>query len=89
MLTLASSPKLVRVPAAGIMRTLGERPTRLTKAIAGFGRLEKTLHTRTYIDGEGTRRGKGSRPTQRATSKAVNHAKPVPKLQPESSLILQ
>ncbi|PYD85186.1 Tn3 family transposase [Pseudomonas syringae pv. pisi] len=59
MLRLAGSLKLGRVPAAGIMRTLqvGERPTRLALAIAEFGRIDKTLHTLTYIDDEAKRRG--------------------------------
>ena len=40
------------------MRTLqvGERPTRLALAIAEFGRIEKTLHTLSYIDDEDKRR---------------------------------
>jgi hypothetical protein len=41
------------------MRTLqvGDRPTRLAQAIAEFGRIDKTLHTLTYIDDEAKRRG--------------------------------
>ena len=48
-----------RVPATGIMRTLqvGDRPTRLAQAIAEFGRIDKTLHTLTYLDDEAKRRG--------------------------------
>jgi len=59
MLRLAGSLKLGRVLAAGIMRTLqvGERPTRLAQAIAEFGRIDKTLHTLTYIDDEAKHRG--------------------------------
>jgi len=40
------------------MRTLqtGDRPTRLAQAVAEFGRIEKTLHTLTYIDDEYKRR---------------------------------
>lgn len=40
------------------MRTLqtGDRPTRLALALAEFGRIEKTLHTLTYIDDESKRR---------------------------------
>jgi TnpA family transposase len=59
MLRLAGSLKLGRVPATGIMRTLqvGDRPTRLAQAIAEFGRIDKTLHTLTYIDDETKRRG--------------------------------
>ena len=40
------------------MRTLqvGDRPTRLALAIAEFGRIDKTLHTLTYIDDEAKRR---------------------------------
>lgn len=59
MLRLSGSLKLGRVPAADIMRTLqvGDRPTRLAQAIAEFGRIDKTLHTLTYIDDEAKRRG--------------------------------
>jgi TnpA family transposase len=58
MLRLAGSLKLGRVPAAGIMRTLqvGDRPTRLAQALAEYGRIEKTIHTLTYIDDEAKRR---------------------------------
>ncbi|MDF5940564.1 Tn3 family transposase [Pseudomonas aeruginosa] len=58
LLRLAGSLKLGRVPATGIMRTLqtGDRPTRLAQALAEFGRIEKTLHTLTYIDDESKRR---------------------------------
>ena len=40
------------------MRTLqvGDRPTRLAQALAEFGRIDKTLHTLTYIDDENQRR---------------------------------
>ena len=59
MLRLAGSLKLGRVSATGIMRTLqvGDRPTRLALAIAELGRIDKTLHTLTYIDDEAKRRG--------------------------------
>lgn len=59
MLRLAGSLKLGRVPATGIMRTLqvGDRPKRLAQAIAEFGRIDKTLHTLTYLDDEAKRRG--------------------------------
>jgi TnpA family transposase len=59
LLRLAGSLKLGRVPATGIMRTLqvGDRPTRLAQALAGFGRIDKTLHTLTFIDDEPMRRG--------------------------------
>ena len=59
MLRLAGSLKLGRVSAVDIMRTLqvGERSTRLAQAIAEFGRIDKTLHTLTYIDDEAKRRG--------------------------------
>ena len=58
MLRLAGSLKLGLVPATGIMRTLqiGERLTGLAQALAEFGRIEKTLHTLTYIDDEAKRR---------------------------------
>ena len=40
------------------MRTLqtGDRPTRQAQALEEFGRIEKTLHTLTYIDDESKRR---------------------------------
>lgn len=58
-LRVAGSLKLGRVSASGIMRTLqvGDRPTRLAQAFAEFGRIDKTLHTLTYIDDEAKRRG--------------------------------
>jgi TnpA family transposase len=58
LLRLAGSLKLGRVPATGIMRTLqvGDRPTRLAQALAEFGRIDKTLHSLTYIDDENRRR---------------------------------
>ena len=59
ILRLVGSLKLGLVPATGIMRTLqvGDRPTRLALAIAEFGRIDKTLHTLTYIDDKAKRRG--------------------------------
>jgi TnpA family transposase len=59
ILRLVGSLKLGTVSAHGIMRTLqiGDRPTRLAQALAEFGRIEKTLHTLTYIDDEAKRRG--------------------------------
>ncbi len=58
LLRLAGSLKLGRIPATGIMRTLqvGERPTRLAQALAEFGRIDKTLHSLTYLDDEDKRR---------------------------------
>lgn len=58
MLRLVGSLKLGLVPATGIMRTLqvGDRLTGLAQALAEFGRIEKTLHTLTYIDDEAKRR---------------------------------
>lgn len=58
LLCLAGSLKLGRVPATGIMRTLqvGDRPTTLAKALAEFGRIEKTLHALNYINDEDIRR---------------------------------
>src|SRR6266446_1917041 len=58
LLRLAGSLKLGRVPATGIMRTLqvGDRPTRLGQALAEFGRIDKTLHSLTYLDDENRRR---------------------------------
>ena len=63
------------------MRTLqvGERPTRLAQAIAEFGRIDKTLHTLTYIDDEAKRwgtltqlnRGEG----RHSVARAVFHGK--------------
>jgi len=59
LLRLAGSLKLGRIPATGIMRTLqiGDRPTRLAQALAEFGRIEKTLHSLTYLDDPDKRRG--------------------------------
>ena len=58
LLRLAGSLKLGLVPATGIMRTLqvGERATSLARALAEFGRIEKTIHSLTYIDDEDKRR---------------------------------
>jgi TnpA family transposase len=58
MLRLVGSLKLGMVPAIGIMRTLqvGDQPTGLAKAIAEYGRADKTMHTLTYIDDEAKRR---------------------------------
>ena len=58
LLRLAGSLKLGRVSAAGIMRTLqvGDRPSQLALALAEFGRIEKTLHSLSYIDDENHRR---------------------------------
>ena len=49
---------LPRGPLPGHLRTLqvGDRPTRLAQAIAEYGRIDKTLHTLTYIDDEAKRR---------------------------------
>ena len=58
LLRLAGSLKLGRVSATGIMRTLqvGDRPTQLALALAEFGRIEKTLHSLSYIDDKNRRR---------------------------------
>jgi len=58
MLRTVGSLKLGRVPATGIMRALqvGDRPTGLAQAFAEFGRIDKTVHTLTYIDDETKRR---------------------------------
>jgi len=58
LLRLVGSLKLGKVPATGIMRTLQveDRPTRLAQALAEFGRIDKTLHTLTYLDDENRRR---------------------------------
>ena len=58
LLRLAGSLRLGKVSPAAIMRTLqtGDRPTRLAQALAEFGRIDKTLHTLNYIDGEDKRR---------------------------------
>jgi TnpA family transposase len=58
ILRLAGSLKLGRIPAGGTMRTLmsGDQPTRMGRAIAEFGRIEKTLHTLNFIDDEANRR---------------------------------
>jgi TnpA family transposase len=58
MLRLAGSLKLGRVQANGIMRTLqvADRPTPLAKAVAEFGRIDKTIHSLTYLDDKNKRR---------------------------------
>jgi TnpA family transposase len=58
LLRLAGSLKLGRIPATSIMRTLqsGAKMSRLAKALAEFGRIDKTLHVLTYIDSEEKRR---------------------------------
>ena len=58
MLRLVGSLKLGLVPASGVMRTLqvGDRPTPLARAIAEYGRIDKTIHTLRYIDDEAKRR---------------------------------
>ena len=81
MLRTVGSLKLGRVPPTGIMRTLqvGDRPTRLAQAFAEFGRIDKTIHTLTYLDDEAKRRatliqlnrGEG----RHALARAVFHGK--------------
>jgi TnpA family transposase len=58
LLRLVGSLKLGRVSPSRIMRTLqvGDRPTKLARALAEIGRIDKTLHLLTYIDDEETRR---------------------------------
>ena len=58
VLRLCGSLKLGRVPATGIMRTLqvGDKPTRLAKAIAEIGRIDKTIHMLNYLHDESYRR---------------------------------
>jgi TnpA family transposase len=58
ILRLLASLKLGRVPSTGIMRTLqvGDKPTRLAKAIAEIGRIEKTIHMLNYLHDESFRR---------------------------------
>lgn len=58
ILRLAGSLKLGRVSPASIMRTLqsGRHQTKLAKAIAEFGRIDKTLHTLNFINDEEKRR---------------------------------
>src|SRR5262249_4239027 len=58
MLRLAGSLKLGVVQATSIMRTLqiDDRPTKLARALAEFGRIDKTIHCLTYIDDELKRR---------------------------------
>ncbi len=55
---LAGSLKLEVVQATSIMRTLqiGDRPTKLAQAVAELGRIDKTIHSLTYIDDEAKRR---------------------------------
>jgi TnpA family transposase len=58
LLRLAGSLKLGVVQATSIMRTLqiGDRPTKLAQAVAELGRIDKTIHSLTYIDDEAKRR---------------------------------
>jgi TnpA family transposase len=58
VLRLAGSLKLGVVQATSIMRTLriDDRPTKLAQAIAEIGRIDKTIHSLTYIDDESKRR---------------------------------
>src|SRR5919204_5986351 len=58
MLRLAGSLKLGVVQATAVMRTLqiGDRPTKLAQAVAELGRIDKTIHSLTYIDDESKRR---------------------------------
>lgn len=58
ILRLLASLKLGRVPAAGIMRTLqvADKPTRLAKAIAEIGRIDKTIHMLNYLHDQAFRR---------------------------------
>ena len=58
LLRLAGSLKLGLVQANTVMRTLqvAERPTRLARAVAEVGRLDKTLHALSYLDDEAQRR---------------------------------
>jgi TnpA family transposase len=81
MLRLAGSLKLGRVSATGIMRTLqvGDRPTRLAQAVAEYGRIDKTMHTLSYIDDEAKRRATLSQLNQgeghHSVARAVFHGK--------------
>ena len=58
LLRLAGSLKLGKVSPANIMRILqtGDSPTQLAKALAEFGRIDKTIHILNYIDDEDKRR---------------------------------
>ena len=58
LLRLAGSLKLGLVQATSIMRTLrvDDRPTKLAQAVAEVGRIDKTIHSLTYVDDESKRR---------------------------------
>ena len=58
ILRLAGSLKLGVVQATSIMRTLriDDRPTKLAQAVGELGRIDKTIHSLTYIDDESKRR---------------------------------
>jgi TnpA family transposase len=58
ILRLGGSLKLGRMPAGGIMRTLmrGDQLTGLGRGIAEFGRIDKSLHTLSFVDDETKRR---------------------------------
>ena len=55
---LAGSLKLGLVRATSIMRTVlaDDRPTKLAQAVAEVGRIDKTIHSLTYVDDESKRR---------------------------------
>jgi TnpA family transposase len=59
MLRLSGSLKLGKLSALDAMKTLqvGDKPTGLAKAIAEYGRIDKTIHLLTYIDDEAKRHG--------------------------------
>ena len=58
VLRLAGSLKLGVVQATSIMRTLriDDRPTKLAQAVAEPGRIDKSIHSLTYVDDESKRR---------------------------------
>ena len=58
LLRLAGSLKLGKVSPANIMRILqtGDSPTQLAKALAEFGRIDKTIYILNYIADEDKRR---------------------------------
>jgi len=81
ILRLAGSLKLGVVQATSIMRTLriDDRPTKLAQAVAELGRIDKTIHSLTYIDNESKRRrtltqlNRGE--DRRKLARAVSHGK--------------
>ncbi len=81
MMRLSGSLKLGKVAPEGAMRLLmaGERQTRLGRAVAEFGRIDKTIHTLNFIDDESKRRATLTQlnrtESRHALARAIFHGK--------------